>query len=238
MESPAATLTSPSPRQPIPDLAEWIGKGPDFVSPSGLVLLGLETFCGVNPFDYVTEFLAGDWAAVATAGDALRKVADFNAAFGTAVTDGKLTMLQGWSGQAADAAGRYFDSLPTALQQQASALSSAAGECQAIAMGMHETAEGIKGGLQILVDLAIVWASYIALAGAISWTGFGGAAAASAAAAIAAIGASKWVQLVGVLGEAMMAARAFVGTVSGLMAPLGEMRDLPLPAGAYDNPQA
>ncbi|AEI13634.1 WXG100 family type VII secretion target [Cellulomonas gilvus] len=237
MSTPADALVPPTPSAPIPDFVDMGLHFPDLVSPSYWLMWVIEQVSGVNPMDWVTEHFAGDWEAMSKAATALEHLAVFHERYAAEVTSARGTFEAGWTGNAANAASRYFEGLETAVAAQAEPLRDIAKEVDNVAQGMKSFQDMLVGLLQTLVDYAIAAAISAAAAAASSWTVVGGIVGGGATAFSIAQAARTWMQVIQVHGYAITAVDGLVGLAAGYLGSIHGFSTHPLPAGAYDNPR-
>jgi hypothetical protein len=235
MGSPSAELTAPTSSDPIPDLVESIVGFPQYISPSYWLGWAAEQVCGTNPWQWVADQYAGDWAAVQKAGAAVKNLAEFNAAYAGTINSAATTVKYDWQGKAADSAAEYFNGLVKVLQDQVSSLNSLGGQFNTMATGMYESANAIKGLLETLTDLLIAIGIEAAAAAASSWTVIGPVLAGAAAAVTVTKAIGVWGQAIEVHNHVWNAVQGFVGVVAGLLGGLHGLDAHPLPAGSYDH---
>ncbi|MBF9130744.1 hypothetical protein I0C86_17520 [Plantactinospora sp. S1510] len=235
MGSPSAELTAPTSSDPIPDLVENIVGFPQYISPSYWLGWAAEQVCGTNPWQWVADQYAGDWAAVQKAGVAVKNLAEFNTAYAGSINSAVATVKYDWQGNAADSAAEYFNGLVKVLQDQVSSLNSLGGQFNSMAIGMYESANAIKGLLETLTDLLIAIGIEAAAAAASSWTVIGPILAGAAAAVTVTKAIGVWGQAIEVHNHVWTAVQGFTGVVAGLLGGLQGLDAQPLPAGAYDH---
>ncbi|MEU4163367.1 hypothetical protein [Actinoplanes sp. NPDC026670] len=104
----------------------------------------------------MAEQISGDWEAVARAGDALGKLAEFNERYAETIGQGAATMIPaGWDGNAAVRAEVYFSRLTRALTAQVDSIRSTSGQFRTLAAGMKELAQAIQSLCQDIADALI-----------------------------------------------------------------------------------
>lgn len=239
---PAARLADPVGSDPVPDAFEAVLSLPDLVSPTAWLLWVFENVCGVNPLDHLTSHLAGDWAAFSRAAGALDNLSAFDREMAAAIDTETSTAVTGpaptWTGPAAEAAGRYFTGFSAAVETQAGTARALARECRIFSTGMYQLAKGLADTAKYFLDMALLMALAAAAGTFSAFTGVGGVL--GAAAAITAFAATNyaWIKVGEAVGNLYGFANAFVGLMARTMAPLRDVTEHPLPAGAYDHPQA
>jgi hypothetical protein len=233
---PAQLLTPPSDEAGIPDAVNDILGIPDLVSPAYWVGEVVEAVLGVDPFGRAAEFLAGDWRGVAHAGSALRNLAAFDDAVAAAVSGHGEAVRGAWQGHASDAAAGYFAALAGAVSAGTPALKKLARELHTVAAGIWDVVEAVKAGLQAIADCAVVAAVSWAAGAALVETGVGTLAGYALAAFCITQMESAWAAVLESLNWAVAAAKALVGVLATTLTRLDPVRELPLPAAAYDHP--
>lgn len=237
--APADALTAPVAEAPIPDLVNNILGGKQYISPSYWLGWVMEKVCGVNPWGWIAEQVAGDWNAAAEASDALNKLAEFNTRYSASIRDEmKVLIPDHWDGNAAEKAGAYFGEVAAKLQDQVDALKAVAGEFRTLAAGMEEMAQALQSLCQDLADLLIVIAISAAATAATSWTGVGAIIGGSATAVEIAQAIKLWYLVLDAHDAAWAAVQAFTGLCAGYLGALHGMASHPLPSGVYDHPGA
>lgn len=240
-ETPASQLSPPEPDQPIPWLVDQftlsIG---DFASPAHLLLWTFDQICGCNPVEWAAEKVAGDWNAMARAGVAVENLARFHTAYADQLRAGADTIRQSWTGNAATAAGEYFDDLAQVVADQAEPLRELGNSFSMVAYGMWADADALAGIIEIVLDIAIqatldFYAAMLAEAA-------GPAGQPTAVAMIARAyqrireATVVWSEALEWLDRVQLAVKAFIGTVGVLVASLKRLEQHPLPSAAYDYP--
>jgi uncharacterized protein YukE len=239
-EDPASVLLPPVAADPVPDVVEELFSLPDIVSPAFYTQQLIRLVFDVDPLAHVASFASGDWNQFALAADALDKLAALHVALAAALDADAEAVLRGpsaaWTGEAADAAGRYFAGLSAAVARQAVTCRDLSRECRSLAVGMYLFARGVADGVKIAFDwLALAGALTAASAVAGVTTVVGGVVGAAAAFAAASTAYRTWLRVTGLIGEMMAAAHGFMGIVGGLLAPIRDVRSYPLPGAAYDH---
>lgn len=236
--TPSAELTAPTSSDPIPDLVENIIGFPQYVSPSYWLGWAAEKVTGTNPWAWVGEQYAGDWKAVQKAGDAIKKLGEFNDSYAGVINSGVATVGYDWQGQAAASAKAYFTGLSNILKEQISDLAALGKEFEQMAIGMYEWSNAIKGLMETLTDLLIAIGLEAAAAAATSWTVIGPILSGAAAVATITKAIGVWGQVIEVHNHVWNAVQGFTGLVAGYLGGLHGLDTHPLPAGAYDHPGA
>lgn len=236
MNQPKATLAEPVAEQAIPDAIDKAVSFPDFFSIGHWAYVFIDQVSGVNPAEWVSEELAGNWEAVAKAGDALKNLSKFHEAFAAEIDRGNADMLKGWEGNAAAAAGKYFDELPQSLKDQVEALQNVGEQFEQAAYGVWATAKTIVSLLELLFDLAIGFAIEAAATALASWTGAGLVAGSGAILLTLGRAIQVWMDICKYHGMAWNLCTGASGIIAGLLGTLHGFKNHRLPAGAYDHP--
>lgn len=235
MASPSDELTDPTSHDPVPDLVESIIGFPQYVSPSYWLGWAAQKVTGTNPWQWVADQYAGDWAAVQKAGGAIRKLAEFNESFAGVLSGGVAAVGYDWQGNAADAATRYFNELVRILREQIPDIAALGRQFEQMAIGMYEWANALKGLMETLTDLLIAIGLEAAAAAASSWTVVGPILSGAAAVATITKAIGVWGQVIEVHNHAWNAVQGFTGLVAGYLGGLHGLDTHPLPASAYDH---
>ncbi|ASR56068.1 WXG100 family type VII secretion target [Cellulomonas sp. CW35] len=236
MTSAADALVTPVASAPIPDFVDLALHFPDLISPSYWLMWVIEQVSGTNPLEWVTEHFSGDWEAMSRAASALEHLATFHQQYASELAEARATFREGWDGNAAAAASRYFTELESAVREQGTPLTSIAHEVDVVAQGMKSTQTMLVGLLQALLDYAIAAAISAAAAAASSWTVVGGILGGGATAFSITQAVRTWLKVIEVHGYAITAVDGVVGVTAGYLGSIHGFSTHPLPAGAYDNP--
>lgn len=234
-ESPSAKLVEPTSSDPVPDLLESVIGIAQYLSVSYWVGEAIELIFDVNPFEWVAQQYAGDYEEVQRAGVACEHLAEFNTAYAAAIKSGLTAVGAAWEGNAFDSASKYFTDLANTVEDQVSTLASMGSEFKQSAVGMYETANAIKGSLDLLMDLLIAIGIELAAAAASSWTVIGPILAGAAAAATVTKALGVWGDVLQYHDIAWNAAQGLVGVMAGYLSTLGDLDKHALPEGNYDH---
>jgi hypothetical protein len=238
-DAPSAALVMPAYGPPIPDLVNNILGGKQYISPSYWLGWAMEKVCGVNPWDWIAQQVAGDWNAAAEAGQALKQLAEFNTRYADTIAQAADALIpEAWDGNAAAQAHAYFTKLATALRDQIDALGNMASQFHSLAAGMEEMAQAVQSLVQDLLDWLIAIGISAAAAAASSWTIIGGIAGAGATAVSIYEAIKVWYLIIDAHDAAWAAAQLFVGLCAGYLGAVHGMEHHPLPGAAYDHPGA
>ncbi|WP_040793498.1 hypothetical protein [Nocardia paucivorans] len=238
--APIEHLTKPEPKDPIPDLAEFLITA-NAISPTYWIQQVFQTFIGTDPIEWVADKWAGDWKAIQQAAFAIDNLSQYNKAYATAVTEALAEVESTWRGNAADGARQYFGQLTTALDAQAAALTEMSNKIEGFAQSSYLQAQALGNALQGLVDTAIILAVEWAAAAALSSTGIG----AIPAVGIGALSAlqittllARWGKVVELTTQTVTLAQGLYGALLGQMASTMSVELPPLPTINYDHPGA
>lgn len=235
-DSPATRLEKPVSSDPIPDLVENVIGASQYISVSYWVGEAIELVCGVNPGEWVAEKFAGDFEVIQKAGLAVENLALFNGDFSAAIKNDLNNLANGWAGNAYDTANEYFVNVANTVAGQVETLESLGRDIKEVAVGMYETAKGIKGLLDQLMDLLIAIGIELAAAAASSWTVIGPILSGAAAVATVTKAIGVWGQALNYHTTAWNSAQAFAGVVAGYLGALGDADLKALPGSNYDHP--
>lgn len=232
--SPAKELIEPTSADPVPDLLENVIGINQYLSLSYWVGEAINLFFDVNPFEWAAEKFAGDWEAVQKAGVAIEKLGEFNIEFSLAVSSAWSNVSHDWKGNAADAAHTYFDGLAKSVKDQETSLKALGKDFKQAAVGMYETANTVKGCLEMLLDLLIAIGVELAAAAASSWTIIGPILSGAAAAVTVHKALGVWGRALQAHDIAWNAAQGLVGLTAGYLSTLDDLDKHVLPEGYYD----
>lgn len=233
---PADSLADTATTDPVPDLVENILGANQYTSVSYWLGWAAETVTGTNPWQWIGEKFAGDWAAVQQAGHALHNLGDFNAELAGAVGGGMTGLGQTWTGNASESARSYFEGYALAVQGQTEQLRTMGDELVQTSTGMYETANAVRALWQDLLDLLIsIGLTASASAVAAATTGVGGLAGGLVTAALIVRGRSLWRTILTWHDGAWTAGQALIGVISGYLSALHHGGLSGLPAASYDH---
>ncbi|HEV8560651.1 MAG TPA: hypothetical protein VGR06_30355 [Actinophytocola sp.] len=236
-DRPADKLVEPQAKETIPGPIDEVLSIGDWLNVSHWVMKAIELVTGgVNPGQWAVDQFTGDWEAFSKAGDALKHVGEFDAAYAKNLTEGKDAMFTGWQGHAATKANTYFTGLAGAVAAQQQPLSTMGTEMQTAAFGIWGVAKTLDSLLESLLDALIGAGIALAAAAATSETIIGGIIGGVAAAWEIKEAVTIWKQAIEAHDMAYNIAIGLSGTIAGLLGALHGLKDHPLPAGAYDHP--
>ncbi|HWO67433.1 MAG TPA: hypothetical protein VNO31_46110 [Umezawaea sp.] len=124
------------------------------------------------------------------------------------------------------------------MRLQITALNSVGQQFEQAAYGVWGVAKTLVSLLELLLDLIIAWAIEAAVAAASSWTVVGAIAGGAAMVATAIKAISVWGDICKAHGMAWTICTGATGIIAGYLSNLHDMKEHPLPAGAYDHPGA
>ena len=150
--TPEAQLRPPpEPDNPNNPMA-WM----DYLSPASWALKACDIVFGFDPVAYMQEKFFGDWEALATmqpvatnAGLALHDLA-------LNIQSGATTLHPMWSGNAGDAAYRYFTDLATAIDNLTGPMAEIGKAYRDMAEAVWAAGEAVGGVLKGLIDAAVI----------------------------------------------------------------------------------
>lgn len=225
----------------IPDAAELIVSSlGTILSPTGWIRTVWGWVAGYDPIAEWAKPVSGDWNAVAQASRGYDELSRYFAEYADELQVSTTTALADWDGNAADAAEAYFTAIVAPLVEFSTALSSAASQYSAVAVGMHRTAAELASLVGILTDWLIFTAAAAAAAAASSWTIVGGIAGGAATAT----GIAAAIKTIASIGTALSLGQHLidtsVGLIAGYLGAIHGIENLELPGGGtgYDHPGA
>lgn len=233
---PSDVLDYPYPSEPIPPEINEVLQVGDWLSPSHVLLKGIELVFGFNPGEEVATWLAGDWHGMGVGAAALGQLSEYAQAVARDLDTSATHLLEHWSGNAASEAHGYFERLTQAIDALRAPLDGLATEYNTLAVGMIETASAIGSVLEALLDKLIEMGVKALAATATSETVVGGLFFGAWAAYDAYKAEKLWMKAVEYHGYAVTASNAFVGVTAGYLGAINSPDDFPLPAGSYHHP--
>ena len=239
MTRPVNKLVAPEAVQAFPGPIDSVLSVNDWLSLSHWMMKAVELVTGgLNPGAEAAKWFVGDWEAFAKAGDALQHLGSFHGAYAEALTGGKDTMLTGWEGNAAEAAGKYFDGLAEAVAAQEALLRDMGQQVKHTAFGIWGLADVVNGLLEQLLDALVEVAVLLAASALASETVIVGLLFFGIAAWRVKKAAGLWLELLDCHDKVYAVAKALTGLLAGTLGAVRGMQQHPLPAGAYDHPGA
>lgn len=239
---PVEALTTPEPEDPIPDLVE-LATNANLVSPAYWLNGVCKTLTGFDPIGTITNYVAGDWAAVDQAGIAIGNMAKYNADFGAAIEDAVKEFETSWRGNAADGSREYFQELVDGLNGQIEAIQGISDRIDSFAMESYLMAQTVSAIVQKMFDDAFLYFVFQAAAASLtsSVAGAPAGAAMQAAAALRALGVIKQgIAMHGQFGMWFAASEGALGAVEAGMNAVVDFPEIPgiTAAEGYDHPGA
>jgi len=228
----AAQLTEPRSTEPLPTIAQEILAFQDKLSIAWALNWLIDHICGVNPFEEMSKAFSGDFEGFSKAGDAAGHLGHYLAAYGNDLRAAQTAMAPFWTGDAADAATRYFATLADDLAGLEAPLQSAAKELQTVATTVYFCGQGVQSALQELVDLAIAFGIATVAGTATAETGVGAVLGAAADAYIAWEARQVWLEALKWHGRAVAAAQGLAGLMGTYLTQIDTVSAKSLP-GAY-----
>jgi uncharacterized protein YukE len=220
---PVDALTDPEPTAPMPSVVEEMLAIQDKVSLAWALSFIIDHVCGVNPFEEGAKYFAGDYEALSRAGDAVTKTGAYFAACAQELDASAADLAKAWTGEAADAAQRYFAGVAASLKALQVACEAVGREMQSAATSVYLCAQAFASGLQEIADLAIAMA-LTALAGAVTAeTGAGPVVAAGVEAYLAWRESQLWIKAMEWHGRAVAVGEGLVGVMGSAMANIDKV---------------
>ncbi|WP_310726525.1 hypothetical protein [Streptomyces sp. N2A] len=211
----------------------------DVLSPSWLISKGLELAFDFNPVDEAKKLIAGDWVEYAQCAKAWKAMGDFCEDLSKNIAAGNKALDSSWSGNAADAAYIYFETLARDLDQMKESFVALKENYEKTYEEVWNAAEACGDLLSGILDTAAL-VGLTALAGAsTSFTLFGPVIAAGAVAGEIIAMINMWSKLTTTISALQTAINGSVGIVSGISASIeSKTINFPVPGRAYDSPVA
>ncbi|WP_063125595.1 hypothetical protein [Nocardia fusca] len=238
--APVEKLAEPALEDPMNDKFEFLVTSNE-ISPTYWACTWLKNVVGVDPVEWFSQKIAGDWEALQRAGVAVENLAAYNTGFAAEVEKAAEAVDPTWDGNAASNAQTYFAELATAVTAQVDALNAVADEIKNYANAAYYGAKTIGDSVQTLLDIGAIaiieWAAVKVSAA----TGVGVVATAAlvAAATLTTLRAiAEFNMMVSKLSALYI---GLEGTAGLIYAGLGTIQsgDLPtLPQNSYDHPGA
>ncbi|MFQ6228994.1 WXG100 family type VII secretion target [Nocardia sp. NPDC002869] len=238
--APVEKLAEPALEDPMNDKFEFLVTSNE-ISPTYWACTWLKNVVGVDPVEWFSQKIAGDWEALQQAGVAVENLAAYNTSFAAEVENAAKAVDPTWDGNAASNAQTYFAELATAIAGQVDALNAVADEIKNYANAAYYGAKTIGDSVQTLLDIGAIaiieWAAVKVSAA----TGVGVVATAAlvAAATLTTLRAiAEFNMMVSKLSALYI---GLEGTAGLIYAGLGAIQsgDLPtLPQNSYDHPGA
>ncbi|WP_238998537.1 hypothetical protein [Nocardioides limicola] len=215
-------------------LEELLGLG-SWLSPSAMLMKGIDWVFGFNPGEEAARWVAGDWRRLSVASSALGQIAEYAHAVGAAIHRVTGDVTATWHGNAAQSARVYFEGLSVTLEGMRQPLTGAAREFQQVAFGMHQMTQALAGILESLMDRLISIGIKALAATATAKTIIGGIGFGSWAAYDVWKATQIWRDAIQAHDAALALTQGITGLTAGFLAAL-ESANLALPAEGYDHP--
>lgn len=241
---PSSELATPQASQFMPDLVVNSLGVAQYISASYWMRVGMDRITEAatgepwNPWSWFAEQAAGDWEEVSRAGDALAKLAEFNAVFASAVRSGTdSTIPYGWDGNAAASAQEYFTDLNREIDDHVAQLAELGSQLDQMAAGIFLSIQTITNLLDSLLDSIITIAIGLALTGATAKTVVGGVVFGAATIAKIVHAANIVRQILDAWNNTVTGTYAFSGVVMTYLAPIsGTLEKFELSHSSYQHP--
>lgn len=226
------SLRQPQPTQPLPSLAQEMLAIQDKLSIAWALNWLIDHICGVNPFEEMSKAFSGDFEAFSKAGDATGHLGRYLAAYGHDLQSGQHRLASYWTGDASDAATRYFTGLADDLAGLEAPLQAIAKELQTVANTVYFFGQGVQSCLQEMADKAIAVAISATATAATAETGVGALAGGAATAYLAWETRQAWLKALQLHGRAVMVGQGLVGLMGTYLTQIDAVSARALP-GAY-----
>lgn len=210
----------------------------DYLSPSNAALHVVEVVIHHDPLQWFTEWFAGDWKKTYEYGKVLENVGTMMGAVSTNIHRGVNELRETWTGNAADAAYRYFDDLATAVDEQQELLAQLGEKYKKTSMGilrMQDTALSIIKGM---LDAALIGAIGASGGAATAETGAGALVGGLIVGVEAARIWEMWERLKMIPDKATLSMNGFIGFLLAATSKMTHFGQHPLPATGYRSPVA
>ncbi|MGW7662181.1 hypothetical protein [Streptomyces sp. NPDC054756] len=233
LKAPQLNGDSDEPSMPYRELTSY----GDVFSPSAIASWVFEKFLGVNPVDEAKNALGGNWEEYAECAKAWQALGSFCGNLAQNVKAGNKSLDATWSGNAADAAYVYMETLSNDIAAMKDSFEELARQYEIVTDGVWNAAEASGDLLGGMLDLAIIIGITMAAGASTSWTAVGPVIAAGAVAAEVVAMINLWTRLTTVImevGTTVSGATALVEQIGHLHQ--ANMVKFPLPGAGYDHP--
>jgi hypothetical protein len=210
----------------------------NLASPSAWVNSAINDLTGVDVYDWMTEWLSGDWQALWKFGDAMGNLATCLRQLAFNTQREVIDVDASWDGNASDAAYEYFSNLAAAVSEQYDPLNDIRDNYHKAAVGAWQLANQLGNILQALADRVIL-AGIAAAAGTVTAESGVGAVVGYGVSALIVVDMLRLVNNASVIINT--AGIAIVGLFGAIMDggyQGGALATTPLPAVAYSKPGA
>lgn len=209
----------------------------DVLSPSAIASWVFEKFLGVNPVDEAKHALGGNWEEYAQCAKAWHALGLFCDDLAKNLEAGNKALDATWSGNAADAAYVYMETLAKDIAAMKGGFEQLKEQYEIVTEGVWNAAEACGDLLSGMLDLALVIGITMAAGASTSWTLFGPVVAAGAVAGEIVAMINLWSKLTTVVTEVGMIVSAATAAVEQFgHLHQANMIKFPLPGGGYDHP--
>jgi hypothetical protein len=209
----------------------------DVFSPSALASMAFEKFLGVNPVDEAKNALGGNWEEYAQCAKAWEALGLFCDDLARNIESGNKSLDATWSGNAADAAYVYMETLAKDIAAMKGSFEQLKEQYEIVTDGVWNAAEACGDLLSGMLDLAILIGITMAAGASTSWTLVGPVVAAGAVAAEVVAMINLWSRLTTVITEVGMVVSASTAAVEQIgHLHQANMIKFPLPGKGYDHP--
>ncbi|MFE4575247.1 hypothetical protein [Streptomyces chartreusis] len=233
LKAPQVDGDKDEPSTPYRDLTSY----GDVFSPSAIASWIFEKFLGVNPVDEAKSALGGNWEEYAQCAKAWAALGLFCDDLAKNLESGNKSLDVTWSGNAADAAYVYMETLAKDIAAMKSSFEQLQEQYEIVTDGVWSAAEAAGDLLGGMLDLAILIGITMAAGVSTSWTLLGPVVAAGAVAGEIVAMINLWSRLTTLITEVGMlvsAATAAVEQIGHLHR--ANMIKFPLPGAGYNHP--
>ncbi|MBM4792629.1 hypothetical protein HXP44_11345 [Streptomyces sioyaensis] len=209
----------------------------DVFSPSAMISKGLELAFDFNPVDEAKKLLGGNWEEYAQCAKAWESLGNFCEDLSKNLESGNKALDATWSGNAADSAYVYVDTLADDVAAMKESFDDLKEQYERVTEAVWHAAEACGDLLGGILDLALMAAITAAAGASTSFTLFGPVIAAGAVAGEVVEMINLWGKLTTLIAEVQSVVSGSVGTVVQLTRfHAANMQKFPLPGSGYDNP--
>jgi hypothetical protein len=236
-DDPTRHLTPPVHVAEIPEngFYDWTSML-HYFSPSFWLFEVVKELTDIDVLEELLAPVSGHWEQVSAYGDALNKLSLCLVDTGVDLRDATNALRPEWTGNAADAAFRYFDSASASLTGYAKVLASLQGEYQEVALKMWINCEAAKAISEQILDDALFAAVAVAAGTVTAETGVGPVVGY----ALAAVKIASMMEKIHEGTKVVRVGKALVdgltSTAEVLSKQMQDIRQVPPIKGAYDHP--
>lgn len=220
----------------VNEIIEWLSPTHDLAWLVGDIcslLIGTD-----DPIEWVKKQIGGDTEALAKVGIAIGHIGQCEEFVAQNLSAAETAMFAHWHGNAADAAKGYFDQLRSAVNKNGSELVVASQRYSSTTVAISALVTAIVTALETLGDLVIAAAVAAWVAGATWETGVGPVLAGAGFVVVCGEIVARWLEIADKVGKIVGVLSTLVTFITGLDGNIGQITLTPLPASAYDDPQA